>query len=101
MGTASKVSEPTRARGQWGVTQDDFGRLYYSTNSDLGRVDPLASAYFSRNPYYNATAAQVGMVVAGHYSAAVAGGFALGGMGISLIAPPIDQTRKLSSIWNE
>jgi hypothetical protein len=33
-----------------------------------------------------ATAAQVGMVVAGHYSAAVAGGFALGGMGISLIA---------------
>lgn len=33
-----------------------------------------------------ATAAQVGMVVAGHYSAAVAGGFALGGMGISLLA---------------
>lgn len=33
-----------------------------------------------------ATAAQVGMVVAGHYSPAVAGGFALGGMGISLIA---------------
>jgi hypothetical protein len=33
-----------------------------------------------------ATAAQVGMVAAGHYSTAVAGGFALGGMGISLIA---------------
>jgi hypothetical protein len=33
-----------------------------------------------------ATAAQVGMVVAGHYSPAVAGGFALGGMAISLFA---------------
>ena len=33
-----------------------------------------------------ATAAQVGMVVAGHYSAPVANGFALGGMGISLLA---------------
>ncbi|WP_430420259.1 hypothetical protein [Phenylobacterium sp.] len=33
-----------------------------------------------------ATAAQVGMVVAGHFSPAVAAAFALGGMGISLVA---------------
>ena len=33
-----------------------------------------------------ATAAQVGMVVAGHYAAPVQGLFALGGMGISLLA---------------
>lgn len=33
-----------------------------------------------------ATAAQVGMVLGGHVSAAVANGFALGGMAISLLA---------------
>jgi hypothetical protein len=33
-----------------------------------------------------ATAAQVGMVIAGHFSAAVAGAFGLGGLAISLLA---------------
>lgn len=33
-----------------------------------------------------ATAAQIGMVIGGHFSPVVAGGFALGGMAISLIA---------------
>ncbi len=27
--------EPTIFRGQWGITQDDSGRLYYNTNSNL------------------------------------------------------------------
>ena len=27
--------EPTLFRGQWGITQDDLGRLYYNTNSNL------------------------------------------------------------------
>ena len=29
------VEEPTAFRGQWGITQDDTGRLYYNTNSNL------------------------------------------------------------------
>ena len=29
------VTEPTAFRGQWGITQDDAGRLYYNTNSNL------------------------------------------------------------------
>lgn len=51
------VWETVRSRGQWGVAQDDFGRLYYCTNTDLGRVDPFPSYYFTRNPYYQAAAA--------------------------------------------
>jgi mono/diheme cytochrome c family protein/glucose/arabinose dehydrogenase len=51
------VADPVPSRGQWGVAQDDFGRMYYCSNSDLGRVDPLPSHYFSSNPYYRATAA--------------------------------------------
>ena len=27
------VEEPTLFRGQWGITQDDEGQLYYNTNS--------------------------------------------------------------------
>ena len=29
------LEEPTIFRGQWGITQDDHGRLYYNTNSNL------------------------------------------------------------------
>ncbi len=29
------VEEPTLFRGQWGITQDNLGRLYYNTNSNL------------------------------------------------------------------
>ncbi len=29
------VEEPTAFRGQWGITQDDTGRLFYNTNSNL------------------------------------------------------------------
>ncbi len=52
------VAQVTRSRGQWGVTQDDFGRLYYNSNSDLARVDPFPAQYFARNPYYQAPLAQ-------------------------------------------
>lgn len=51
------VSETVRTRGQWGIGQDDYGRLYYCSNTDLGRVDPFPNRYFTRNPYYKATAA--------------------------------------------
>ncbi len=52
------TAEPTRIRGQWGMTQDDVGRLYFSTNSDVARADPLPGLYFSRNPYYKAKSSQ-------------------------------------------
>ena len=29
------ITEPTLFRGQWGITQDNSGRLYYNTNSNL------------------------------------------------------------------
>ncbi len=42
----------TSFRGQWGLTQDEFGRLYYGSNSDSLRVDVIFAAYLQRNPNY-------------------------------------------------
>jgi mono/diheme cytochrome c family protein/glucose/arabinose dehydrogenase len=42
----------TTFRGQWGLTQDDFGRLYYNSNSDQLRADVLPSHYLGRNPNF-------------------------------------------------
>ncbi len=42
--------EPTVFRGQWGITQDDTGRLYYNTNSEPLRMDVLPAEYLRRNP---------------------------------------------------
>jgi mono/diheme cytochrome c family protein/glucose/arabinose dehydrogenase len=44
--------EPTTFRGQWGISQDDFGRLVYNSNSDQLRLDLVPSAYLNRNPFY-------------------------------------------------
>lgn len=38
---------PVPAHGQWGITQDDHGRLYYSPNSDPILVDELPKTYAS------------------------------------------------------
>ncbi|MBC8002169.1 MAG: c-type cytochrome [Opitutaceae bacterium] len=48
--------EPTVLRGQWGLSQDDFGRLVYNSNSDQFRMDLVPSAYLSRNPNHRTTA---------------------------------------------
>lgn len=37
-------------RGQWGLCQDDFGRLYFNYNSDMLRADLLPTEAFARNP---------------------------------------------------
>ena len=37
-------------RGQWGLSQDNYGRLYHGSNSDPLRVDVIASDYLQRNP---------------------------------------------------
>jgi mono/diheme cytochrome c family protein/glucose/arabinose dehydrogenase len=42
--------QKTLARGQWGVTQDDAGRIYRNTNSSALHVDIVPTPYFDRNP---------------------------------------------------
>ena len=49
---SSWLQEPTRERGQWGISQDDFGRLVYNSNSDQLRIDLLPTAYLGRNPNF-------------------------------------------------
>lgn len=44
------VSDPTRSGGQWGLTQDDWGRRYYNYNSDFLRTDLLPPSVYARNP---------------------------------------------------
>jgi mono/diheme cytochrome c family protein/glucose/arabinose dehydrogenase len=42
-------TQRTPAHGQWGITQDDAGRLYYTPNSDTLRGDVFPKHYASRN----------------------------------------------------
>lgn len=42
-------SRRTPGHGQWGITQDDWGRLYYCPNSDVLRMDLFPKHYASRN----------------------------------------------------
>jgi glucose/arabinose dehydrogenase/mono/diheme cytochrome c family protein len=51
--------DTTITRGQWGITQDDIGRLYYNSNSDPLRADLVPSAYLKRNPNFSAAGANV------------------------------------------
>ena len=40
------LREPMPQRAQWGLSQDDFGRLFYTANSDQLRGDLVPSHYF-------------------------------------------------------
>lgn len=40
----------TPRRGQWGVTQDDAGRIYRNSNESALHVDLVPTIYFARNP---------------------------------------------------
>jgi mono/diheme cytochrome c family protein/glucose/arabinose dehydrogenase len=42
--------ESVPQRAQWGLSQDDFGRLFYTSNSDQLRGDLVPSHYFSVRP---------------------------------------------------
>jgi mono/diheme cytochrome c family protein/glucose/arabinose dehydrogenase len=44
--------EPTTFRGQWGISQDDYGRLFFNSNSDQFRGDLVPTKYLARNPNY-------------------------------------------------
>ncbi|MBK7405857.1 MAG: c-type cytochrome [Phycisphaerales bacterium] len=43
-------TRPVPVVGQWGITQDDRGRIYYCPNSDVLRADFLPKHYAARNP---------------------------------------------------
>jgi len=40
----------TLARGEWGGTQDDAGRIYRNTNESIIHADLIPTPYFMRNP---------------------------------------------------
>lgn len=42
--------EPTYFRGQWGLSQNDEGDLFYNSNSDQLRADLIPYAYLARQP---------------------------------------------------
>lgn len=46
------ISESTRGGGQWGLTQDDWGRRYFNYNSDFLRTDLLPPSVYARNPNF-------------------------------------------------
>jgi mono/diheme cytochrome c family protein/glucose/arabinose dehydrogenase len=39
------ITEPTSKRAQWGMSQDNYGRLFYNSNSDQARGDLVPSHY--------------------------------------------------------
>jgi putative membrane-bound dehydrogenase-like protein len=48
------IQEPSAAisgRGQWGISQDDFGRLVFNSNSDYLRGDLVPPELLFRNPH--------------------------------------------------
>jgi mono/diheme cytochrome c family protein len=44
------VVRKTLSRGQWGITQDDAGRIYRNTNESALHVDLIPAHYFMRHP---------------------------------------------------
>jgi putative heme-binding domain-containing protein len=45
------VQEPMARRGQWGVTQDDYGRLFYNYENSSLHADLIPEEYTRRNPH--------------------------------------------------
>lgn len=46
------IKEPSSYRGQWGITKDNFGRLYANNNSVQIQGDYVLPNTMIRNPYY-------------------------------------------------
>jgi mono/diheme cytochrome c family protein/glucose/arabinose dehydrogenase len=42
--------KPTLSRGEWGLSQDDAGRMYRNTNESALHVDLVPTPYYQRNP---------------------------------------------------
>jgi glucose/arabinose dehydrogenase/mono/diheme cytochrome c family protein len=62
LGENKFARDTTMARGQWGISQDDVGRLFHNGNSDPLRADVIASHYLARNPNFAAAGANVQLV---------------------------------------
>ncbi len=45
------IAEKTIFRGQWGTTQDDYGRLFYNYENSSLHADLLPAEYVLRNPH--------------------------------------------------
>jgi glucose/arabinose dehydrogenase/mono/diheme cytochrome c family protein len=45
-----------RLAGQWGMSHDDYGRLFFSYNQDHIRGSLVPTVYATRNPHYTAAA---------------------------------------------
>ena len=56
-GGGAWVSEIVPEFGQWGISQDNFGRLFHNTNTDQLRASLIAPHYADRNPHYRTAAA--------------------------------------------
>ncbi|OUU25867.1 MAG: hypothetical protein CBC13_01390 [Planctomycetia bacterium TMED53] len=50
-GKPQLIAATTSFRGQWGICQDDFGRLYYNHNSTWILADPLPTEQLLTNPW--------------------------------------------------
>ncbi|WP_192085756.1 c-type cytochrome [Algoriphagus sp. Y33] len=49
------IREETEFRGQWGISQDDQGRLYYNYNWSQLHADLVPPNYLSRNPNHSSS----------------------------------------------
>ncbi|WP_147677353.1 DUF7133 domain-containing protein [Algibacter pacificus] len=52
------IKEHTTFRGQWGITKDNFGRLYYNTNSVQLIGDYVLPNATNKNPYFKGGGAE-------------------------------------------
>ncbi|MFC3810985.1 DUF7133 domain-containing protein [Lacihabitans lacunae] len=52
------LKEPTSNRGQWGITKDNFGRLYYNNNSTNLQADFVLPNKVTRNRFYKPSVAE-------------------------------------------
>lgn len=52
------LKEPTSYRGQWGITHDNFGRLYYNNNSVQLQGDYVLPNKAIRNKYFKPSTAE-------------------------------------------
>jgi mono/diheme cytochrome c family protein/glucose/arabinose dehydrogenase len=57
------IIESAPTRGQWGLSQDDYGREFYNSNSDFLRANFIPEQYYLRNPNYPATAGSMVQVL--------------------------------------
>lgn len=47
------IIDSVPSRGQWGMTQDDYGRPFYNFNSDFLRANFVPETLYKRNPNWN------------------------------------------------